>query len=57
MPAIFIIIAGIVLVIVGARRKGPRGSRSGAGIAMLVIGIAIIIYFLFGFIAFMLGVG
>jgi hypothetical protein len=57
MRTIFILIIGIVLVIVGAGRKGPHGRRSGAGTAMLVIGIALIIFFLFGFIALMLGIG
>jgi len=34
---------GIVLIVLGAKMKGPYGQRSGGGIAMLTIGIVIII--------------
>jgi len=39
-----LLLAGITFIVVGARRKDENGSRTGAGIAMLTIGIVMTIF-------------
>ena len=50
---IILLIIGIILVVIGANKKVPDGSRSGGGLIMIIIGAVFLgigsISFIFGF--------
>jgi len=35
---IILVIVGVILVVLGAKKKEPDGSRSGGGLTMIIIG-------------------
>lgn len=54
MDAVFLIV-GVVLIVFGAKKKDPDGTRSGGGLVMIIAGGVLLalglIFFIIGFAA------